>query len=99
MTTGHLQFFQDIILCRQLADFVQRTQWVIRVDLALPQHVRLRGDLGSSGRPILPVEGIGLAVIQATIREPRIMRYELTDFEWAAIKSFLPSKPRGILRC
>jgi len=24
------------------------------------------------------------------------MRYELTDFEWAAIKSFLPNKPRGI---
>jgi transposase len=21
------------------------------------------------------------------------MRYELTDFEWAAIKSFLPNKP------
>jgi transposase len=26
------------------------------------------------------------------------MRYEFTDFEWAAIKSFLPNKPRGILR-
>jgi len=26
------------------------------------------------------------------------MRYELTDFEWAAIRSFLPNKPRGILR-
>src|SRR5437879_987176 len=24
------------------------------------------------------------------------MRYELTDFEWAAIRSFLPNKPRGI---
>ncbi len=28
----------------------------------------------------------------------RIMRYELTDFEWAAIRSFLPNKPRGIPR-
>jgi hypothetical protein len=46
----------------------------------------------------LPVEGIGLDVIQATKREPRIMRYELTDFEWAAITSFLPNKPRGIPR-
>jgi hypothetical protein len=27
MTTGHLPFFQDIILCRQLADFVQRPLW------------------------------------------------------------------------
>jgi len=44
------------------------------------------------------VEGIGLDVIQAPKREPRIMRYELTDFEWAAIRSFLPNKPRGIPR-
>lgn len=26
------------------------------------------------------------------------MRYELTGFEWAAIRSFLPNKPRGIPR-
>jgi transposase len=26
------------------------------------------------------------------------MRYELTDCEWAAIKPFLPNKPRGIPR-
>jgi transposase len=26
------------------------------------------------------------------------MRYELTDFEWAAIKTFLPNKPRGVPR-
>jgi transposase len=30
--------------------------------------------------------------------KPRIMRYELTDFEWAAIKPFLPNKPRGVPR-
>lgn len=24
------------------------------------------------------------------------MRYELTDFEWVAIRPFLPNKPRGI---
>ncbi len=23
------------------------------------------------------------------------MRYELTDYEWAAIKPFLPNRPRG----
>jgi len=28
--------------------------------------------------------------------EPRIMRYELTDHEWAAIKPMLPDKPRGV---
>jgi transposase len=26
------------------------------------------------------------------------MRYELTDYEWTAIKSMLPNKPRGIPR-
>ena len=24
------------------------------------------------------------------------MRYELTDYEWVAIKPFLPNKPRGV---
>ena len=26
------------------------------------------------------------------------MCYELSDFEWAAIKPFLPNKPRGVQR-
>jgi hypothetical protein len=26
------------------------------------------------------------------------MRYELTDYEWAAIKPMLPNKPRGVQR-
>ena len=26
------------------------------------------------------------------------MRYELADYEWAAIKSLLPNKPHGVLR-
>jgi hypothetical protein len=30
----------------------------------------------------------GVDVIEAPKPEPRIMRYELTDFEWAAIGSF-----------
>src|SRR6266851_6828187 len=29
---------------------------------------------------------------------PRIMRHELTDFEWTAIRPFLPNKPRGVPR-
>jgi transposase len=44
------------------------------------------------------VDGIARRVIQASKPEPRIMRYELTDYEWAAIKSFLPNKPRGVPR-
>jgi hypothetical protein len=31
----------------------------------------------------LPVEGIGLDVIQAPKQEPRITRHELSGFEWA----------------
>jgi hypothetical protein len=36
--------------------------------LACPGHVRLRGNLGSTGPLVLPVEGIGLDVIQASNR-------------------------------
>jgi hypothetical protein len=36
--------------------------------------------------------GIGLDVIQAPKPVPRMMRYELTNFEWAAIRPFLPNK-------
>src|SRR5262249_2519810 len=46
----------------------------------------------------LRVDGAALRVIQAPKPEPRIMRYELTDFEWAAIKPMLPNKPRGMPR-
>jgi len=66
--------------------------------LACPQPVGLGGDLGNADCPVLLVEGISLDVIQASKPGPRIMRYELTDFEWAAIRSFLPNKPRGIPR-
>jgi Putative transposase of IS4/5 family (DUF4096) len=44
------------------------------------------------------VEGVTRRVIQAPEPEPRIMRYELTDHEWVAIKPFLPNKPRGVPR-
>jgi transposase len=37
-------------------------------------------------------------VIQAPKPEPRIMRYELSDFEWTAIKPMLPNKTRGVWR-
>jgi hypothetical protein len=30
--------------------------------------------------------------------EPRIMRYELRDYEWAAIRPMLPNKARGVPR-
>jgi hypothetical protein len=53
------------------------------------EHERLRY------RPVR-VDGAARAVIQAPKPEPRIMRYELSDYEWAAIKPMLPNKPRGV---
>ena len=44
------------------------------------------------------VDGSARCVIQAPKPESRIMRFELTDYEWAAIKPFLPNKPRGVPR-
>jgi hypothetical protein len=35
-------------------------------------------------------------VIEAPKLEPWIVRYELSDYEWAAIKPFLPNKSRGV---
>ena len=37
-------------------------------------------------------------VIQSSKREPRILRYELSDYEWTAIKPMLPNKLRSVRR-
>jgi len=37
-------------------------------------------------------------VIQTLELGARIMRYELADYEWSAIKPLLPNKPRGVPR-
>ena len=34
-------------------------------------------------------------LIQALKLEPRIMRYELSDYEWTAIKPMMPNEPRA----
>jgi transposase len=44
------------------------------------------------------LDGIVADMIQAPKLEPRIMRYELSDCEWTAIKPTLPNKPRGVRR-
>jgi transposase len=41
---------------------------------------------------------MAVGVIQAPKLEPRIMRYELSDYEWTSIKPMLPNKPRGVRR-
>jgi hypothetical protein len=40
----------------------------------------------------LRVDDAARDVIQAPKPEPRIMRYELGDYEWTAIKPMLPNK-------
>jgi hypothetical protein len=42
--------------------------------------------------PIVRVDGVAQHVIQAPKPELRIMRYELTDYEWSAIKPMLPKQ-------
>jgi hypothetical protein len=37
-------------------------------------------------------------VIQTPKLGARIVRYELADYEWVAIKPMLPNKPRGVPR-
>ena len=46
----------------------------------------------------LRVDDVAPPVIQAPKLEPRIMRYELSDYEWTTIKPMLPNKPRGVRR-
>src|SRR5215207_4185176 len=44
------------------------------------------------------VDGAAREVIQSPKPEPRIMPYELSDYEWTAIKPMLPNKSRGVRR-
>ena len=44
------------------------------------------------------VDHIALVMIKALKLEPLIMRHELTDYEWTAVRLFLPNKPRGVPR-
>src|ERR1700712_2834272 len=56
----------------------------------------------SAIRPItdLPfrVASTNINMIQAPEPGPRMMRYELTDYDWTAIRPFLSNKPRGVPR-
>ena len=46
----------------------------------------------------LQVDGTAAEVIQALKLEPRIMRYELSEYDWSGVKPMLPNKPRGVPR-
>jgi transposase len=63
----------------------------LRPDPLLPER-------DQKGRAFALQDGVEFGcggVIQAHKLEPRIMRYELTDFEWTAIKPFLPKGARA----
>src|ERR1700688_152602 len=49
-------------------------------------------------RRAVAVDDPAVGVIQALKPESRIMRYDLNDFEWTAIKPMLPNRPRGVRR-
>jgi transposase len=68
---------------------------VICVDCAIST---IRPLSGPSRTYQLNVANLQTGVIQGSEPEPRIMRYELTDLEWTAIRPFLPNKPRGVPR-
>jgi transposase len=88
-------------LARRMAGFgkpstpVLRPRWVIHVGFAESLICPVRGHFRTCR---FAVEGIGPDVIQAPKLEPRIMRNELSDYEWTAIKPMLPNKPRGVPR-
>jgi transposase len=69
-----------------------------------PGHVRCSAESGSKFRALAAplrscrVDDTAVGVIQAPKPEPRIMRYELSDYEWTAIRPMLPNKPRGVRR-
>src|SRR6266436_2840645 len=61
-----------------------------------PVHQKAEVKISAWASASTRADGIARCVIQAPKPEPRIMRYELTDYEWTAIKPFLPNKPRGV---
>ncbi|MGY4182774.1 hypothetical protein ACVIHH_008065 [Bradyrhizobium sp. USDA 4518] len=65
---------------------------------AMPPKAEVYAKRYRYGRGALPVDGAARDMIQAPKPEPRIMRHELSDYEWTAIKPMLPNKPRGVQR-
>src|SRR5229473_6052526 len=65
---------------------------------AMPPKAEVNSEHSRKRHRPLRVDGAARDVIQALKPEPRIMRHELSDQEWTAIKPMLPNKPRGVQR-
>jgi hypothetical protein len=88
-------------LLRRSASGHSRPRWSTPPALVRPQCPESGSKisvLASAAMGLLRVDGVALHVIRAPKLESRIMRYELSDFEWATIKPMLPNKPRGMPR-
>src|SRR5712664_1366772 len=82
------QAFRAVIERTSASDRWRRC-WLVR------SNVRLAGNLANAGCPVLQVEGIGLDVMLAPKPEPRIVRYELTNVEWAECDAGKERAPRA----
>jgi hypothetical protein len=64
----------------------------------MPPKAEVNSEDRRNRHGLLRLDGVAVDVIQAPKLEPPIMRYELSDYEWTAIKPVLPNKPRGVRR-
>lgn len=62
--------------------------WVMSASTLKASNRDLPGSVAPGQTPVIQVSKLGA----------RIMRFELADYEWNAIKAMLPNKPRGVPR-
>jgi transposase len=65
---------------------------------AMPPKAEVNPEIYRFRDQLSRLDGPPRDVIQVPKPEPRIMRYELSNYEWTAIKPMLPNKPRGVRR-
>jgi Putative transposase of IS4/5 family (DUF4096) len=65
---------------------------------AMPPKAEVNPEIYRFRDQLSRLDGPPRDVIQVPKPELRIMRYELSNYEWTAIKPMLPNKPRGVRR-